>query len=65
MIAHKTPTIEPELVAYRIVRYANLLGKENVVASVDCGVGGRCYADVGWAKLRSLAEGARLASKQL
>ncbi|HLZ26977.1 MAG TPA: hypothetical protein VKV73_06615 [Chloroflexota bacterium] len=66
VIAHKTSTVEPpELVAYRIVRYANLMGKENVVASVDCGVGGRCYPEVGWAKLRSLVEGARLASKQL
>jgi len=66
VIAHKTTTVEPpELVAYRIVRYANLLGKENVVASVDCGVGNRCYPDVGWAKLRSLVEGARLATKQL
>jgi 5-methyltetrahydropteroyltriglutamate--homocysteine methyltransferase len=66
VIAHKTTTVEPpELVAYRIVRYANLMGKENVVASVDCGVGGRCYPDIGWAKLRSLVEGARLATQQL
>jgi 5-methyltetrahydropteroyltriglutamate--homocysteine methyltransferase len=66
VIAHKTSTVEPaELVAYRIVRYARLMGRENVVASVDCGVGGRCYPDVGWAKLRSLVEGARLASRQL
>jgi 5-methyltetrahydropteroyltriglutamate--homocysteine methyltransferase len=55
----------PELVAYRLVRYANLLGKENVVGSVDCGIGGRCYPDIGWAKLKALVEGARLASKQL
>jgi 5-methyltetrahydropteroyltriglutamate--homocysteine methyltransferase len=66
VIAHKTSTVEPpELIAYRIVRYANLMGKENVVASVDCGVGGRCYPDIGWAKLNSLVAGARLASKQL
>jgi 5-methyltetrahydropteroyltriglutamate--homocysteine methyltransferase len=66
VIAHKTSTVEPpELVAYRLLRYANLLGKENIVASVDCGVGNRCYDDVGWAKLRSLVEGARLATKQL
>jgi 5-methyltetrahydropteroyltriglutamate--homocysteine methyltransferase len=66
VIAHKTSTVEPpELVAYRIVRYANLLGKQNVVASLDCGLGGRCYPDVGWAKLKSLVEGARLASNQL
>jgi 5-methyltetrahydropteroyltriglutamate--homocysteine methyltransferase len=66
VIAHKTTTVEPpELVAYRIVRYANLLGKENIVASVDCGLGGRSYPEIGWAKLKSLVEGARLASKQL
>jgi 5-methyltetrahydropteroyltriglutamate--homocysteine methyltransferase len=66
VIAHKTSTVEPpELVAFRIGRYANLMGKENIVASVDCGVGGRCYPEVGWAKLKSLVEGARLASKQL
>jgi 5-methyltetrahydropteroyltriglutamate--homocysteine methyltransferase len=66
VIAHKTSTVEPpELVAYRIVRYAELLGKENVVASVDCGLGGRSYPEIGWAKLKSLVEGARLASKQL
>jgi 5-methyltetrahydropteroyltriglutamate--homocysteine methyltransferase len=66
VIAHKTTTVEPpELVAYRLVRYANLLGKNNVVASVDCGLGNRSYPDIGWAKLRSLVEGARLASKEL
>jgi len=66
VIAHKTTTVEPpELVAYRLVQYANIMGKENVVGSVDCGVGGRCYPEIGWAKLKSLVEGARLASKQL
>jgi 5-methyltetrahydropteroyltriglutamate--homocysteine methyltransferase len=66
VIAHKTTTVEPaELVAYRLVQYANILGKENIVASVDCGVGGRCYPEIGWAKLGSLVEGARLASNQL
>jgi 5-methyltetrahydropteroyltriglutamate--homocysteine methyltransferase len=66
VIAHKTTTVEPpELVAYRIERYANLMGRENVVASVDCGLGGRSYPDIGWAKLRSLVEGARLASTHL
>ena len=66
VIAHKTTTIEPpELVCERIVRYANLMGRENVIAGVDCGVGGRCYPDIGWAKLRSLVEGAEMASKRL
>ena len=66
VIAHKTTTVEPpELVAYRIVRYARLLGRENIVASVDCGLGNRAYDEIGWAKLKSLVEGARLATKQL
>ena len=66
VIAHKTSTVEPpELVAERIVRYAKLMGRENIVAGVDCGVGGRCYPDIGWAKLKALADGAALASKEL
>ena len=59
----------PELVAQRIERYANLAGRENVMAGVDCGfsihVGqGGVDPDVVWAKLASLAEGARIASKK-
>lgn len=59
----------PELVAQRIGRYANLLGRENVMAGVDCGfsihVGsGGVDPDVVYAKLTALAEGARLASKR-
>jgi 5-methyltetrahydropteroyltriglutamate--homocysteine methyltransferase len=66
VIAHKTTTIEPaELVADRLVMWANMFGKENIIAGVDCGVGGRCYPEVGWAKLRALADGAALASQQL
>lgn len=66
VIAHKTSTVEPpELVAHRIIQYANIMGKENVIAGVDCGVGGRCYPDIGWAKLKALADGAAMASKQL
>ncbi len=66
VIAHKTSTVEPpELVADRIVRYARLMGRENIVAGVDCGVGGRCYPDIGWAKLKALSDGAALASKML
>ena len=60
----------PELVADRIVQYANVAGKENVIAGVDCGFGtfaGRVQVDtkIVWMKLASLAEGARLASKSL
>ena len=65
VVGHATDFIEhPELVAQRIVRYANLLGKENVIAGTDCGYGGRVYPDIAWAKMRSMAEGDELASRQ-
>ena len=68
VIESKTNYIEhPELVAQRIGRYANLVGRERVIAGTDCGFGtwvGQAAVDPGvaWAKMRSLAEGARLAS---
>jgi len=66
VIAHKTTTIEPaELVAERLVGWANMMGKENIIAGVDCGVGGRCYPEIGWAKLKALSDGAALASQRL
>jgi 5-methyltetrahydropteroyltriglutamate--homocysteine methyltransferase len=60
----------PELIAQRILRYARLVGRENVLAGSDCGFGtwvGQAAVDpdVTWAKLRALAEGARLASAEL
>ena len=60
----------PELVAERIARYARLVGRENVIAGTDCGFGtwvGQAAVDpdIAWAKLGSLAEGARLASREL
>ena len=60
----------PELVAERIGRYARLVGRENVIAGTDCGFGtwvGQAAVDpdIVWAKLASLAEGARLATKEL
>jgi 5-methyltetrahydropteroyltriglutamate--homocysteine methyltransferase len=60
----------PELVAERIVRYAGVVGRENVIAGVDCGFGtfaGRVQVDTNivWHKLRALVEGARLASDEL
>ena len=60
----------PELVAERIVRYAQLVGRENVIAGSDCGYGTSAYRayvypEIVWAKLRSLVEGARLASAEL
>ena len=61
----------PELVAQRIVRYAELVGKENVIAGSDCGFGTfarshpQVEPEIVWAKLRAMAEGARLASAAL
>ncbi len=60
----------PDLVAERITRYARLVGRENVIAGTDCGFGtwvGQAAVDpdIAWAKLASLAEGARRASREL
>jgi 5-methyltetrahydropteroyltriglutamate--homocysteine methyltransferase len=61
----------PDLVAQRVVTYANLVGRENVIAGVDCGFGTgasanpRIHPEIIWAKFRSLAEGARRASTRL
>jgi 5-methyltetrahydropteroyltriglutamate--homocysteine methyltransferase len=64
VVAHATDTIEhPELVSERIQRYARLVGRENVIAGTDCGFGERTHAQIAWAKLRALTEGARLASR--
>ena len=68
---HHTTTVEhPRLVAERIVRFARLVGRENVIASTDCGFAqvetlARVHPQVMWAKFESLAEGPRLASKEL
>jgi len=66
VVSHATNFVEhPQLVADHILRYAANVGRENVVAGTDCGLGGRVHADLVWAKLRTLAEGARLASTSL
>ena len=71
VISHATNIVEhPELVAQRIIRYANSLGRENVIAGTDCGFAQgpfhrRVHPSIMWAKLEALAQGARLASKQL
>ena len=66
VVSHASNVVEhPELVADRIVQYAELVGKENVIAGTDCGMGGRVHMQIGWAKLKALSEGAELASKQL
>jgi 5-methyltetrahydropteroyltriglutamate--homocysteine methyltransferase len=66
VVTHSTDVVEhPELVAQRIVRYAQAVGAENVVAGTDCGFGGRSHPQIAWAKLGSLVQGARLASRAL
>ena len=47
-----------ELVAERILRFANIVGRERVIASTDCGLGGRIHPQIAWAKLEALAQGA-------
>jgi 5-methyltetrahydropteroyltriglutamate--homocysteine methyltransferase len=65
VVSHATNVVEhPELVADRIVRFANLVGRENVIASTDCGLGGRVHPQIAWAKLDTLARGAALATKR-
>jgi 5-methyltetrahydropteroyltriglutamate--homocysteine methyltransferase len=66
VVTHKTSVVEhPEVVADRILRYAGVVGRERVIAGTDCGMGGRISSDVAWAKLESLAAGARQASERL
>jgi 5-methyltetrahydropteroyltriglutamate--homocysteine methyltransferase len=71
VISHATNIVEhPELVAERIVRLANLVGRENIIAGTDCGFAQgpfhrRVHPSVMWAKLEALVEGARLASRAL
>ncbi|MGA7485580.1 MAG: cobalamin-independent methionine synthase II family protein [Xanthobacteraceae bacterium] len=71
VISHATNVVEhPELVAERIGRYARLVGRENVLAGTDCGFAQgpfyrRVHPSIMWAKLEALAQGARLASKEL
>jgi 5-methyltetrahydropteroyltriglutamate--homocysteine methyltransferase len=67
VVGHASDFIEhPDLVADRLERYANLLGRENVIAGTDCGLGPRVgHPTIVWAKLETLAEGARRASKRL
>jgi len=71
VVTHHTTSVEhPRLVADRIVRFASLVGRENVVASTDCGFAQleayqRVHPQIMWAKLQTLAEGARIASEEL
>jgi 5-methyltetrahydropteroyltriglutamate--homocysteine methyltransferase len=67
VVGHCTDFIEnPELVAQRLTRYANLVGRENVMAGTDCGMGPRVNdPKICWAKFEAMVAGARLAAKQL
>jgi 5-methyltetrahydropteroyltriglutamate--homocysteine methyltransferase len=71
VVSHGTNVVEhPELVAERITRFANLVGRENVIASTDCGFSQeqfnrRVHPTIMWAKLEAMAEGARIASDEL
>jgi 5-methyltetrahydropteroyltriglutamate--homocysteine methyltransferase len=66
VVSHASNVVEhPELVADRIIRYAELVGKENVIAGTDCGMGNRVHPQIAWAKLKALSEGAEMASKEL
>jgi 5-methyltetrahydropteroyltriglutamate--homocysteine methyltransferase len=71
VVSHGTNVVEhPELVAERILKFAGLVGRENVIASTDCGFAQeqfnrRVHPTIMWAKLEAMAEGARIASKEL
>jgi 5-methyltetrahydropteroyltriglutamate--homocysteine methyltransferase len=67
VISHATDLVEaPGLVAERLVNYASVVGKENVQAGTDCGIGSRVgHEEIVWAKLHAMAQGCELASRQL
>ncbi len=67
VVGHATNVIEhPGHVADRLVRYASVVGRENVIAGTDCGIGTRVgHPEIAWAKLQSLVDGARLATTEL
>jgi len=66
VVSHATNVVEhPELVADRLVRFAQVVGRERVVAGTDCGLGGRVHPSLAWAKLRALVAGAEMAARML
>ena len=72
MVAHASNIVEhPELICERIVRFANIVGRENVIAGTDCGFSTQAtytpevHPTVVWAKFQAIATGAQLATKQL
>ena len=67
VVSHRTNTVEhPEVVSDRLQNFARLVGRENVMASTDCGMGGgRIPHEIGWAKVESMVEGSALATADL
>jgi 5-methyltetrahydropteroyltriglutamate--homocysteine methyltransferase len=66
VVSHATNVVEhPELVAQRILRFTDAVGRERVIACTDCGLGGRVHPMIAWAKLEALVQGAELASRRL
>src|SRR5712692_3201214 len=67
VVGHASNVVEhPATVADRLVRYARVVGRENVVAGTDCGIGTRVgHGEIAWAKLEAMVEGARLATREL
>ena len=67
VVGHATDIVEhPQAIADRLVRYAKVVGRENVMAGTDCGLGPRVGdPQIAWAKFEAMAEGARLATKEL
>jgi 5-methyltetrahydropteroyltriglutamate--homocysteine methyltransferase len=66
VVSHATNVVEhPELIADRICRFADIVGRERVIASTDCGLGGRIHPQIAWAKLEALVQGAALATRRL
>jgi 5-methyltetrahydropteroyltriglutamate--homocysteine methyltransferase len=67
VIAHATDLVEhPEMIAERLIKYAERVGRENVQTGTDCGIGSRVgHEEIAWAKLKAMSEGAAIASKKL
>jgi len=67
VVGHCSDFVEhPRLIADRLIKYAGLVGKENVIAGTDCGIPPRVgHPSVGWAKYEAMVEGARLATREL
>jgi 5-methyltetrahydropteroyltriglutamate--homocysteine methyltransferase len=67
VVGHYSDFIEhPRAIADRLVRYAGIVGRENVIAGTDCGIGSRVgHPQVGWAKFQAMSAGARLATQEL